>query len=271
MLYTAEDGTYFKDPGIVFIFHSIKYFFNSFNLVILFQSIFSIVCFIFISSKVKSVNLIYFSLFYIVFLHLEIQWSTLRQCLSFWIVSAIISARSSYLKASIVGFMFHSSSLLYLITEYIKLKRFFNFYIVISFLIPIAIIFNYVSNYLMLPSEILISFFIGSEIRFISSIILIYIFYLLFFRDLLKNNPLYNRFYLALFIIGLATPIGWRLIALALPTTIFLKIKPSPVKFCLFIIILLGLCYFKYDNHFDATLNYHTRPEYNLLLEILNE
>jgi hypothetical protein len=230
-------NVYGFEPGSILVFSSFKGFGFSYEALQLALSLYSciVVCCIF--ARVKSINFLIFSLFYLCFSYYQIQWSVIRNLLAFWTFCFMFVFWSrGWISAFIAG-SFHYSFLTALFKPRLK---YFAFGAVFLFLL----LYFYIKKYSGLDYNFLYEFFWGGWARFLYHLsLIVLILWLLGFLSLrrhIKNDyDIHEKIFIFLFVFGMLFPLGWRLVAVATPFLLFFDFDRLKLKKIILLTVLM--------------------------------
>ncbi|WP_425317285.1 EpsG family protein [Stutzerimonas chloritidismutans] len=237
-----------------------------------FVSLFGLLLFFF---KARTVNFIIFSLLYLSFIQWQLQWSVMRQCLAFWIITygVTLFRRNPFL---FFAPGFHYSAIL---AVFIKFPRCF------VFLIPVGIFFiiGMVARYSQLNTDAFSSYFFGGWLRFLFGMFgFSMMAYLLRFDKLIHGSSgssgsalsalpaLSALLFSASLFITLIFPLGWRLLAVTLPFVIFIDFSGiGKRRLFLFYLFCFILIVYKGISHANNMLEAGMTPELVFIFECI--
>jgi hypothetical protein len=254
------------EPGFSFVMFASKlvgFDYADFQILV---TLLSLVSLLFVFRKTSSVNFVLFICLYFDFVYFQLQWSVIRNCIAFWIFSVLIVFFKNSKLPGLCASLFHFSFLLSLTN--IRLRNF-----LMLILLFFALFGYYYWKYSFLNTDLLLSFFWGGPFRLFYhlGLLVVFLYFLGFFRHRLltyiKQDPKISLF-LVLFIAGFTFPLGWRLIAIAIPLLLLVDFSHLSIK------KLIGFCAFSLlvfvQKTSSFTLNEIATGDYPVLFFLLN-
>ena len=238
---TSEDpflhffSIYNYEPGTSVFLMSLKKIGLNTDEALGFLMFFSMSCLIYIFFKAIYINFIVFSLLYLDFLYYQLQWSTLRNLLGFWIFSVLLVNSRNTIFTAFAASSFHYSFLVGLIKPYAHLN-------LISLSFSIFIVYYFIDKYSSLSYEILYEFFWGGWVRFIYNIFSAgLILFLMGFLNSkmipkIKEQPQLLLFGIT-FLLASVFPLGWRVMAVFIPFLLISDLQYIPKRNLYFLTI----------------------------------
>jgi len=219
--YLHFSGAYGFEPASSIFMAAIKRLGFSYEGLQLILSILSVFALLVIFLKVKPINFVIFTLMYLCFAYYQFQWSVIRNNMAFWTfsVSYVLFQRVNI--SALASSIFHYSFAL----SFLRVRA---AYFAFGGVCVLFLLLWYILKYRTLSHNLLYSFFFGGWGRLLYHLFLALLFLkLLGFLNLnlscmsglsckLKREPIIMLF-VAIFFVGMLFPLGWRLVAVAIP------------------------------------------------------
>ncbi|MGP4846106.1 EpsG family protein [Marinobacter sp. 1Y8] len=235
------------EPGFSVFIVAVKKIGVSYEGLQLIVAVFSMLSVLFVFKKVKPVNFVVFVFLYLCFVYYQLQWSVIRNSVAFWLFCVSLMFFRNLNFSSLISSFFHYSFFL----------TFFRFRLVYFIVgaIPVSVLmYFYVEKYSSLSLELLYSFFLGGWSRLAYHFFLtLTLLYLLCFSRLsikyIREHEPAVAFFILVFSAGMLFPLGWRLVAVAIPFLLlvdfkFITIRRFMLFFLMSIIIFIQKSYY---------------------------
>lgn len=243
---------------LVFLFNLLTIEFDSFLIIV---ALFSFISMFVTYINVKTSTFIIFCLLYLSFIYWQLQWSVLRQAISFWVLVLSFIFFKKRIILALMSSTFHISSIFSLLIY----KKYKFFLIPSLFAILISVSYFFI-KYLALDLEVFKIFF-GDSNRWLIGLLIYITLYLLIYKRWNFNGAKIISIAVAIAVI---IPIGWRVLAVILPVLLLnnnrdINFRLPMHAFLLFIIFLM-----KSYSHYLSSVSIDLEPEiihiFNLIL-----
>jgi hypothetical protein len=251
----ASDSGYFYfsekygfEPGFSAFIVALKKVNVSYEGLQLIVSIFSMLSVLFVFKKVKPINFVIFILLYFCFIYYQLQWSVIRNNMAFWLFCVSLTFFRNLNFSALISSVFHYSF-------FITFFRFRLIYFVLGAIPILFLIYFYIEKYSALNSELLYSFFWGGWFRLAYHLFLaLTLLYLLCFSRLsIKYIRIHEPavvFFIFVFSVGMLFPLGWRLVAVAIPFLLLVDFKFITIRRLIAFVIVSILVFIQKSYYF---------------------